>query len=122
MEVTESEVVVNEGDRVARICARMIGMADFPIRGTFTALDITAESPDDYNSDSRQIEFPVHGNSPQCAEFPLVDDDIVEFREMFTVVLSASTRHNRVKIGENSTVDVTIEDNDCRFKCIHVYR
>ena len=106
---------MNEGDRVARVCARMIGMADFPIRAVFTTNDDSAESPIDFNNSPRQIEFPAHSNSPQCAEIPLVDDRIVEFRETFGVTLSASTHHSRVIIGENNTAVVTIEDNDCRL-------
>lgn len=118
LEMSEPEVFVNEGDGVARVCARMIGTADFPIRAMFTTTDDSAHSPADFNNSPRQIEFPAHSTSPQCAEMPIIDDDIVEFRETFGVMLSAVTRHSRVRVGENNTADVTIEDNDCRFKII----
>ena len=119
LEVTEPEVLVNEGDGVARVCARMIGMADFPIRAVFTTTDDSAQSPSDFNNSPRGIEFPAHSDSPQCAEIPLNDDNIVEFRETFSVILLAGTHHSRVRIGENNTAVVTIEDNDCRFKLLH---
>ena len=119
LEVAEPEVLVNEGDGVARVCARMIGMADFPIRATFTTDDDSAESPIDFDNSPRHIMFPAHSNTPQCVEIPLVDDGIVEFRETFDVTLTASAHYSRVRIGENNTAVVTIEDNDCRFKLIH---
>ena len=115
LEVTEPEVLMNEGDGVARVCARMIGMADFPIHAVFTTDDDSAESPIDFNNTLRQIMFPAHSNSPQCAEILVTDDGIVEFRETFSVTLSASTHHSKVIIGENNIAVVTIEDNDCRF-------
>ena len=115
LEVAESEVLVNEGDAVARVCARMIGSADFAIRAIFTTTDDTAESPNDYNPSPLQIEFPAHSSSLQCADFPLVDDNVVEDMETFNVTLSIGTRHSRVRIGENNTVVVTIEDNDCKY-------
>ena len=116
--MTEPEVLVNEGDGVARVCARMIGMADFPIRARFTTADDSAQSPDDFNNSPHQIEFPVRSNSPQCADIPLIDDNIVEFRESFDVILSTVTSRSRVRIGENSTASVTIEDNDCKVQTI----
>ena len=118
LEVTEPEVLVNEGDGVARVCARMIGMADFPISARFTIADDSAQSPDDFNSSPHQIVFPARSSSPQCADIPLVDDNIVEFREYFDVILSTVTPHIRVRIGENNTATVTIEDNDCKVQTI----
>ena len=116
LEVAESEVSVNEGDRVARVCARMIGLADFAISAIFTTTDDSAESPDDYDHSQREIVFPADSSTPQCAEFSLVDDNVVEFMEKFNVTLSVGTRHARVRIGESDTVVVTIDDNDCKFR------
>ena len=119
LEVDGSEVVADEGDGFVRVCARMLGQADYLIHAVFTASDDSAVFPHDYGRVARVIEFPAFDDSPQCAEFPIVDDNVVEYSETFSVMLSVSEPDpsmGRVVVGDNNTAVVTIIDNDCKSK------
>ena len=108
---------VNEGEGVTRICATMLGSADFPIRAVFTMTADSAISPGDYNPHQREVVFPAHDNSRRCAEIPIVDDNVLEYMEAFNVTLSiGSPQYERVKVGESDTAVVSIVDNDCKLR------
>ena len=114
--MAESELEVNEGEGVARVCATMLGSADFSIYAVFTMTADSAFSPDDYNPSQREVLFPARNNSRRCAEIPIVDDSVLEYREAFNVTLSISNpHHERVKLGPSSTAVVSIVDNDCKL-------
>lgn len=115
LEMEELEVEVNEGDGVARVCASMLGSADFPIRAVFTTSPDSAISPDDYNPEPVEIEFPANDNSPQCADIRIEDDRVLEYTETFYVSLGLSSpHHDRIELGNASVAVVTITDNDCK--------
>ena len=112
----EAELEVDEGDRVATVCATMLGSADFPIRAVFTATADSAVSPDDYDSSPRVVVFPARDNSRRCVHFPVVDDNVLEYREAFNVTLGVGEpRHDRVKVGDSKVAVVSIVDNDCEL-------
>lgn len=110
-------VSVTEGEAV-RICARMLGRADFSIPASFQpqAIPDSAEGGVDFVTMQKQISFPAK-TTLQCVDILTIDNSIVERREEFEVELSITERSDmKVTLGSNSTVVVTIVDNDCKFR------
>ena len=62
-------------------------------------------------------EFTVGGSSEVCFTFDIDDDDCVEDKESFEVVLCSSDSYVEIHISE---ANVTIWDNDCEWLCMQV--
>ena len=66
--------------------------------------------------DNRQYEviFPA-GTDCSSIDIPIVDDKFSESDEKFTVEVMEESLPFGVELGENTTADVTIIDNDSEF-------
>ena len=107
-------VSVTEGESV-RVCARMLGTADFPIQASFRPRPIadSAIAGVDFDGSEQLLEFPALSTELQCMEVRSLDDTIVERAEQFEVQLNVEHPDTRVALGNSSTVTITIIDNDC---------
>lgn len=65
-------------------------------------------APDDYSPGPFFVTFDSTSNT-QCASIPIVDDDLVENEESFSVSLGSA--NPAVLIGSPSTAIVTIQDS-----------
>lgn len=109
-------ISVTEGESV-RICAQMLGRADFPISASFQpqALPGSAEGDVDFSTTEQPLDFPAL-STQECVTIHTIDDSIVEGGEEFLVELAIAGHHDtRVQLGASSIVTVTIVDNDCEF-------
>ena len=50
--------------------------------------------------------------TPQCVDITIIDDDLVEVEEMFTVVLSLQNNPRQQVLLQTSTASISIADND----------
>ena len=50
--------------------------------------------------------------TPQCVDITIVDDDLVEVEEIFTVVLSLQNNPRQQVLLQTSTASISIADND----------
>ena len=108
-------VTVTEGGAV-RICARILGRADFIIPASFqpSVLPASASVGQDFSNDALHFQFPANSAALQCIEVQTVDDNVVEGSEAFQVHLAmAESRNAKVALGLHVTAHVTIIDNDC---------
>ena len=55
-------------------------------------------------------------NKTLCINISILDDNIEEDIQNFTVVLS--TNNNLVRLGDPSVVHVIVQDNDCKFRSV----
>ena len=103
----------------------------------FVFLYIVATMPDDYSPQAESVTFGINSmeSDTECVRVIIVDDDIVEEAETFTVVLETAS-YMEVETDESlSSLVVTIIDDDgnvtlyCRFyvyetillPCFHIY-
>ena len=73
----------------------------------------------DYDHIDRNITF--SSNDPYCEDINIVDDDVVEETEVFSIELSSSDP--RVLFGQFTSTTVTVLDNDgseTRIMCLLV--
>ena len=69
--------------------------------------------PGDYTTTTQTVNFPS-GSSPtaqMCIDIPIIDDNIVESNELFSVSASSSMSNVQFAPGAN-TASVVIVDND----------
>ncbi len=113
-----THVSVTEGEAV-RVCARMLGMADFPISASFQPRPVadSAVGGVDYVSSEHLLVFPALSQGFQCVEVQSLEDMVVETDEVFEVELVTASHplNSKIALGGSSTVTVTILDNDCEF-------
>ena len=50
--------------------------------------------------------------TPQCSDITIIDDDLVELEEQFSVSLNATNNPSGQIILQTSSANVTITDND----------
>lgn len=67
-----------------------------------------SSAPDDYLPGPFTVTFDGSSNT-QCVSIPIVDDNLVEFEELFSVSLGSA--NPAVLIGSPSTATVTIQDS-----------
>ena len=73
----------------------------------------TLTEPSDFDApDQLSGSFTVGGTDEICFVFVINDDDCVEDKESFEVILSSSDPYVDIHISE---ANVTIWDNDCEF-------
>lgn len=124
---TDVTVLVDEASRNtsaiegqdAQICARMLGMADFVIAGSFQTLAVadSAQEGVDFVASLQNFVLPALSAEPQCVAVPTVDDSIVEGREEFQAELAIDAAGNaKVALGDESTATIAIVDNDCELR------
>ena len=64
----------------------------------------------DYNVTSRELEFrPQSSEQQQCINITIISDALVEFDELFSIVLTSSG--DNIRISRNSST-ITILDDD----------
>ena len=107
---------VGEEKGKVRVCVTMLGRADFPIHTFFTTSSDTAHSPGDFTHQTEaEVVFPALDNSPQCVEIPIVNDNVLEYRESFFARLSVGSQHDdKVQLGNSTLTEIIIIDDDCK--------
>ena len=115
MDEASLNVTVTEGESI-RVCARMLGQANFPVSGSFQPVPVLDSAQAiDFSTTAQHFSFPANSTGVQCVNIHTTEDSIVERPENFEVELSITglEQETRVSLGENSTLRVTIVDNDC---------
>lgn len=110
-------VSVTEGES-GRVCARLLGVADFDIPATFHTRPIadSAIAGTDYMTSEQSLVFPAMTEQLQCVEVQSLDDSVVERNEPFEVELVIAEQPDmKIALGASTTITVTILDNDCEF-------
>ncbi len=108
-------ISVSEDIGSVRVCARLHGEADFDINAQFQTFPISALASDDYVTSVSPITFPAHSTDAQCANFIVIDDDILENPEEFVIELRIIASTSQVTAGTNRTLTVVISDNDREY-------
>ena len=110
-----STISVSEDQKMVRVCARLYGEANFDINALFQTFSISALAGDDFITKTVPIVFPAHMTEVQCADFSVVDDDILENPEEFSVELRVISSTSQVTAEIDRTLTtVVISDNDCK--------
>ena len=68
----------------------------------------------DYNTGPHSVTFHTGVTRAWCV-VDIIDDNLVEGTEHFTVTINPSSLSNNVTIGDPSQATVTIHDNDCEL-------
>lgn len=51
----------------------------------------------------------------RCTDITINEDDIVEYNEVFSVILKENSSRLEIQSGRNTTQITIIEDNDCKY-------
>jgi hypothetical protein len=103
---------VNENQEVAKIIIKAIGsyQGDISVRyGTWD--EVTANSGSDYKHTEGWLHWFDGDVSPQIIEIPIIDDDIAEGNEVFSVKL-LEVKGNAELNPTRSQIDLVIKDDD----------
>lgn len=117
MDEASRNVSVAEGEAV-RVCARMLGTADFTIHASLRprALPDSAEAGMDFLVSEQDLSFPPDESPLQCVLIPTQDDQVVETEEEFQVELLLPERDDgKIRHGNATTVLIRIIDDDCEY-------
>ena len=71
-------------------------------------------SDTDYNTGPYSVTFPA-GRTNASLTLTIIDDNVVEVNENFTLSIDQSSLPNNVAIGNHSQTTVTILDDDCKL-------
>lgn len=102
-------IAVNEADGVVSITVERVGGADDLISVDYGAISGTARGGRDFEDVVGTLNF-EEGVTSQTIEIPLLDGDLAEKPEEFTVVLL--NPHFGGALGSPSSISVTITDED----------
>lgn len=110
LEFEQVEYTVTEGTPHVEITVVRVNGSAGEISADLLIRDGTAKAPQDYtNISPRTLRF-ADGQTRQIVRIPIIDDDIREDPETFTVSLLNPSQGTR--LGQKRTATVTIEDND----------
>lgn len=110
IQLTVTAVAVDEsGVTVTLTATRTIGSSG-AVSVDFATADGTAMAPADYLAALGTLNWADGDTAPKTIEVTIVDDDLIEADETFTVTLS--NPQGGAVLGANSTATVTIRDND----------
>jgi hypothetical protein len=105
---------VGEGDIIAQVCIDQIGgVTSTSIPVTISTADGSAIQPNDYTMTSQTVTF-LPGSSPpaqMCINVPIIDDNLVEPSELFSLSATSSVANVQFAPGADSA-SVVIADND----------
>ncbi|MGC9502624.1 PA14 domain-containing protein [Baaleninema sp.] len=111
LELTASEYSYDEdGTPIAAVTVSRSGGNTGSIEVTLDLSDVTASSPDDYDSTPITVSFADGDDTDKVITLPIVDDDLIEVDETFDVALVNPT--NGATLGAQTRATVTIADND----------
>ncbi|MBO9998033.1 MAG: hypothetical protein J7641_03330 [Cyanobacteria bacterium SID2] len=111
LEFTASSFSYDEdGTPIAAVTVSRTGGNSGDVSVTLDLSDITAASPDDYDSTPITVNFADGDDADKVVAIPFVDDDLVEIDETLQVALVNPT--GSASIGTQNTATVTIVDND----------
>lgn len=108
-------MLVSEDVGHVRVCATLDGEADFDVNAQLQSFPVSALASDDYVTNIFTITFPARSTGVQCADFTIIDDDILENPEEFVVELRVIASTSQVRASANRTMTVVISDNDCKY-------
>ena len=108
---SEASYQVNEGDGSISITVSLSSMVALPVTINFSTASNTATAGDDFSEVSGQLEF-TYGEISKNIVIPIIDDDIWEWLETFTIEL---TTPQNALLGSNYLAVITIHDNEETF-------
>nr|WP_261344741.1 Calx-beta domain-containing protein [Gimesia chilikensis] len=106
-----ADIDVNEGDGTAVLTVTLDTPLPVTVTVDFTTSNLTAVSPDDYQSTSGILTF-LPGELSQTITIDIVDSDLLEIDETFLVTLSNLQSGTANVILGDSQAEVTIHDDD----------
>ena len=90
------------------------GSSSLPLSVSLSTMSGSATSPQDFTPISGQELTFSPAQSRQTVAITIVDDEVLEDPEQFSVLLTQLVPQTRVMNSFNSTT-VTISDNDCKY-------
>lgn len=66
----------------------------------------------------QSLVFGLNLDTTQCVSIPIINDEVLEETEYFTVILSSD---QDCVLFENNTARITVVDNDCESSSLKVY-
>ncbi|MCR9233463.1 MAG: dockerin type I domain-containing protein [bacterium] len=106
-----ADIDVNEADGTAVLTGTLDTPLPVTVTVDFTTSNLTAVSPDDYQSTSGTLTF-LPGELSQTITIDIVDSDLLEIDETFLVSLSNLQSGTANVILGDGQAEVTIHDND----------
>lgn len=106
-----ADIDVNEADGTAVLTVTLDTPLPVTVTVDFSTSNLTAVSPDDYQSTSGTLTF-LPGELSQTITIDIVDSDLLEIDETFLVTLSNLQSGNANVILGDSQAEVTIHDDD----------
>ena len=103
---TKTRYEASEDDAVLRFAVQLSTESRQEVTVQYATVSGTARAGEDYEARKRTLTFPV-GTTERTIRVPIIDDDVVEQEETFTVRL----RNSNATIGEGRATGV-IADND----------
>ena len=102
---------VNEGDGTYDVVLNIVG--EDALNATTVDVVLTSGSAADINNyTTQQVVFPAADASDQTVTLTITDDGDIEGDEVLTFTLQNISGGNSAVIGAQSTIDLTIADND----------
>ena len=108
--LTISNVTVTESDKTATLNLQLSGPSSQAISVSYATEDDTATAGADYVSTEGTAYLPA-GQTKTSISVPLIQDEVEESRERFTVNISNPSPSSAVQIGKRSAT-VVIKDDD----------
>ena len=111
-----SSYSVTEGeDATLEVCVELGASTEKEIVVQFSAVAETAQHYSDFSQEDSQLTFQARGSTRECTSIVVMDDQILEDEEQFTVYILFSDPALYIPdypTLSNSSAVVTIEDND----------
>ena len=96
---TELSQTVSEGDGAATVCVELEAEVESEVRVQLATDDGTARQPRDFDRTYKVLMFEPLGETRQCVDISITDDEILEDEEQFLVYIFDSER-SRVRENE----------------------
>ena len=113
IDIATNTTTVSEDVGVVTVCVQLTGSADTAIAAHLRTAHGSA-SAGDYETEVVSFHWVPRSTEPQCANFTITDDSVLENVEEFYVELSVPDDNPLIEPGANSTLTVIITDNDCK--------
>ena len=113
IDLTTNMVTVSEDVGVVTVCAQLTGSADTSIDAHLRTVHGSA-STGDYEAKVTSFHWIPRSTEPQCANFAITNDSVLEGVEEFYVELRVPDDNPLIEAGANSTLTVVIIDDDCK--------
>ena len=110
----DNTLTVGEGDGSVTLTVKRAGDLSVTTTVNYTTADVSATTPEDYTKTSGFLTFDPGVDSQQIF-VPIIDDQLVEPTQSFTVTLSAAANTPTATTTINNPATVQIIDNEASF-------